>query len=285
MLCGWYGCQDKHLAKYSAVVNALGAHTLRVQMPPITVFSLLCVALRALALASRPSRRANARHIRRRIRSPGPRRAFAERLLSFLRSPGVLPPSRPLLYYFFSNGGAFVHEQLVAATRDAPARHSAVLRAQAGCAFDSAPAAIRTDTAADLFSRLSPFAFLRPLLRLTFHALVRCFGLLGGRFAACVGRQRADAYWAAMAGAPTCSGAPELYVFSDDDPLCDARPLAELVIERQRAGAAVRSKRFAVSEHVGHLRCHPAEYEAALADFIAAGRAHAAKARSAGGGA
>ena len=44
VLCGWYGCQDKHLAKYSAVVNRLGCHTLRVQMPPATVFSLLCVA-------------------------------------------------------------------------------------------------------------------------------------------------------------------------------------------------------------------------------------------------
>jgi len=197
----------------------------------------------------------------------------------------VLPPARPLLYYFFSNGGAFVHEQLLAATREAPARHAAVLRAAAGCAFDSAPAAIRTDTAAELFSRLSPVAVLRPALRLAFHALVRCFGMLGGRFAACVGQQRADAYWAAMAGAPTCNGAPELYVFSDDDPLCDARALAELIAARRRAGAAVRSKRFAVSEHVGHLRCHAAEYTAALAEFLAAGkRAHAAKAVGAAGG-
>jgi hypothetical protein len=42
VLCGWYGAQDKHLAKYSELVNGLGYHTLRVQMPPATVFSLRC---------------------------------------------------------------------------------------------------------------------------------------------------------------------------------------------------------------------------------------------------
>jgi hypothetical protein len=42
VLCGWFGAQDKHLAKYAELVNGLGCHTLRAQMPPATVFSLLC---------------------------------------------------------------------------------------------------------------------------------------------------------------------------------------------------------------------------------------------------
>lgn len=219
------------------------------------------------------------------LRSPGPRRAFAARLLAFLGSPGVLPPSRPLLLYFFSNGGAFVHEQLLACLReDPPARHAAVHRAVAGTAFDSAPAAIRTAGAAHLFSQMSPVAALRPVLRLAFLGLVRLFGLLGGRFAACVGPQRADAFWAAMAGAPVRGGAPELYLFSDDDPLCDAEALAELVEARRRAGASVTAVRWPVSEHVGHFRCHPAEYEAAVERFLAAGGPHAARAGRAGEG-
>lgn len=217
-------------------------------------------------------------------RSPGPRRAFAERLLAFLRdTPGVLPHSRALLFYFFSNGGAFVHEQLLAATHEEPQRHAAVLAAAAGAAFDSAPAAIRTAGATQLFSQMSPVAALRPLLRLFFLAIVRIFGLLGGRFAACVGPQRADTFWAAMAAAPTRGGAPELYLFSDDDPLCDAEALAALAAARQRAGAAVSTARWAVSEHVGHLRCHPERYEQALAAFIAAGGAHHAGRLQAGG--
>jgi hypothetical protein len=218
------------------------------------------------------------------LRSPGPRRAFAARLLAFLGSPGVLPPSRPLLLYFFSNGGAFVHEQLMACLReDPPARHAAVHRSISGTAFDSAPAAIRTAGAAHLFSQMAPFAVMRPLLRLAFLGLVRFFGMLGGSFAACVGTQRADAFWAAMAGAPVRRGAPELYLFSDDDPLCDAEALAELVEARRRAGAAVNAVRWPVSEHVGHFRCHPEAYEAALAAFLAAGEAHAARAGAGGG--
>jgi hypothetical protein len=194
----------------------------------------------------------------------------------------VLPPSRPLLLYFFSNGGAFVHEQLLACLReDPPARHAAVHRSISGVAFDSAPAAIRTAGAAHLFSQMSPVAALRPLLRLAFLGLVRCFGLLGGRCVACVGPQRADAFWAAMAGAPVRGG--ELYLFSDDDPLCDAEALAELVEARKRAGAAVKVVRWPVSEHVGHFRCHPEAYEAALAAFLAAGGAHAARANAPGG--
>ena len=200
-------------------------------------------------------------------------------MLAFLSTPGLLPPGRPLLFYFFSNGGCFVHEQLLAATAAQPERHAAVLRAAAGRAFDSAPAAIKTAGAATLFSYMSPLAALRPLLRLLFLGLVRSFELLGGRFAACVGKQRADAFWTAMATAPTLDGAPEAYFFSDDDPLCDAQALAALTEARRKAGAAVSVTRWAVSEHVGHLRCHPKEYEAALTTFLAAGRAHAARAR------
>lgn len=64
-------------------------------------------------------------------------------------------------------------------------------------------------------------------------------------------------------------GQRSLYVYSSDDPLCDAAKVDSLVAARRRAGHRVTAKRWAASQHVGHLRCHPEEYRQLLGAFLA----------------
>lgn len=72
---GWYGCIDKHLAKYSALLNREGYACMRGILPSLAVFSPFA----------------------------WPRRRWAARLLDAV---AAADPSgaRPLVFYAFSNG-------------------------------------------------------------------------------------------------------------------------------------------------------------------------------------
>jgi hypothetical protein len=61
---------------------------------------------------------------------------------------------------------------------------------------------------------------------------------------------------------------PCLYLFSDDDPLCDAKKLSELIERKKIAGHDVVSIRWHTSEHCGHLKHHKVEYIETLKTFI-----------------
>ena len=63
-------------------------------------------------------------------------------------------------------------------------------------------------------------------------------------------------------------GSRTLYLFSADDPLCDAAKLDALVASRRQAGADVAATRWERSQHVGHLVQHYKEYSAALLGFL-----------------
>jgi bifunctional N-acetylglucosamine-1-phosphate-uridyltransferase/glucosamine-1-phosphate-acetyltransferase GlmU-like protein len=66
-------------------------------------------------------------------------------------------------------------------------------------------------------------------------------------------------------------GGRSLYLYSADDPLCDAAKLDELVAARQqRYGVAVAAKKWQQSKHVGHLLCHTEEYTAEVLRFLRA---------------
>ena len=63
-------------------------------------------------------------------------------------------------------------------------------------------------------------------------------------------------------------GSRTLYLYSADDPLCDAAKLDVLVASRRQAGADVAATRWERSQHVGHLVKHYSEYRAALLRFL-----------------
>ena len=98
-------------------------------------------------------------------------------------------------------------------------------------------------------------------------------------------RQRAE-MWEALegAGAGMVPGAPTLLLFSDDDSLAEASVVEAFAkrLESRGAAGSVRTRRWQSSEHVGHLRVHPEEYEAAVAALLADARE--AWRRSRGGG-
>lgn len=63
-------------------------------------------------------------------------------------------------------------------------------------------------------------------------------------------------------------GPCSLYIYSEDDPLCDAARLDQLIASRRGAGADVAALRWQRSQHVAHLLQHYKEYATALFQFL-----------------
>ncbi|KAF6260960.1 hypothetical protein COO60DRAFT_1682550 [Scenedesmus sp. NREL 46B-D3] len=194
-----------------------------------------------------------------------PRVSFARALLEFLC--GVGGPEQRFVFFVFSNGGAFPLEQIDVLLQQQRFQH---LRSRiTGVIFDSAPCYMHplTGAAAISIGRSLPVRLLAALL---FFGLV----LLG----CFVAPLRPWQYWRSMRqlgmGGGRC-----LYLYSADDPLCDAAKLDELVAARQRQyGAAVTAKKWQHSKHVGHLLCHAEEYMAEVLRFLcSSGQQEAAK--------
>lgn len=155
--------------------------------------------------------------------------------------------------------------------------------------FDSAPAYPSR-------ARVAAAAATQPLrLRLlsaASHVLAAVLGLL--RY----GALPADLFWCALAGGggpapPRSSAAPlpaphhprqqplcrrdmerltlgrrTLYLYSRDNPLCDARNLEALVAARRAAGADVMTRAWATGRHCRLWEDHPAEWRAEVRAFL-----------------
>ena len=77
---------------------------------------------------------------------------------------------------------------------------------------------------------------------------------------------RSAAYWREMVELDW--GRPFLFLYSADDPLCDAEKLQQLIETKRARGQRVQAVRWEDSEHCGHLKRHRAEYEATLVAFL-----------------
>ena len=292
VVLGWLGAQDKHLKKYSDLLEEAGFATGR------------SIAPKSVLFGTRASQR-----------------TYALQVLSATLADSA--PALPIAFYLFSNGGAFVYRAMLPWLVSDPAFADVRARHRATC-FDSAPCYLHPDLGARALSEnvRSPAG----------KALIRClfslFAIVSSGFGSV---DLAGEYWRELRDDPL--QAPTLYLYSEDDPLCDpqklalasragrlglgryggppcglrrgaaqearggrrsgaGRPggggsaelaswpeavpppsrhrLAELVAGRRqkRACAEVREVRWQVSEHVGHLRKHPEEYTAALLGFL-----------------
>ena len=291
MVLGWLGAQDKHLKKYSDLLEEAGFATGR------------SIAPKSVLFGTRASQR-----------------TYALQVLSATLADSA--PALPIAFYLFSNGGAFVYRAMLSWLVSDPAFADVRARHRATC-FDSAPCYLHPDLGARALSEnvRSPVG----------KALIRClFSLFAIVSSGLGGGDLAGEYWRELRDDPL--QAPTLYLYSEDDPLCDPqklalasragrlglgryggppcglrrgaaqeagggrrsgagrpgggsgelaswpeavpppsrRRLAELVAGRRqkRACAEVREVRWQVSEHVGHLRKHPEEYTAALLGFL-----------------
>ena len=220
---------------------------------------------------------------------PAPRRTLAKDILRFISVIDEGDMSRPIIFYVFSNGGGFVLEQigsLLQSTKNTPTELMPLLKYQnsttlntqqrpqfniAGVIFDSAPCYMHFHIGARALGE-GKSLFLKIILTIAF-GISTLVGFLINPF-------WTQKYWNHMTHLSPDLGKSTLYLYSEDDPLCDYTLLQKLIETRQaaveKAGIdsqkenkfVVRSHCWKHSQHVGHLRCHPIEYKRLVFDFI-----------------
>ncbi|KAL4451602.1 hypothetical protein ABPG75_007264 [Micractinium tetrahymenae] len=245
VLLGWVGAQrDGALLKYADFLAEQGYSSVRSVQPTGTAFS--------------PFERT--------------RRSWALALLSYLQAQ-QLWPQRRLVLYAFSNGGAFVVEQLMLLAEQ-DKRFSQLRPSIAALVFDSAPAHMKPDSLQRVLSEAEPPGLARSLRAAYFSA---ASWLLGAE-------RRRRAFWANMLrlGGPGW-GLPQLFLYSADDHLCDGAKLDELVAAKRAAGQRVSARRWQHSQHCGHFRRHREEYSQLLLDFLGGLQAEAGAGHGSGG--
>lgn len=62
--------------------------------------------------------------------------------------------------------------------------------------------------------------------------------------------------------------APALFFFSENDALCSTAVMEKLIDSWRKRGMAVESRKWKVSTHAAHMRCHPEDYLSTLQRFL-----------------
>ncbi|NWW95484.1 TM53B protein, partial [Rhynochetos jubatus] len=226
ILLGWAGCQDKYLAKYSAIYSQKGCTVIRYTAPWRMVFFSETFGIRSL-------------------QTP------AKRLLELLFEYNV--ENRPVLFHVFSNGGVMLYRYIVELLHaHKPYKSLRVV----GVIFDSAPG--RRNLSGGLralgtvlvstnvllkYSLLLAFAVAAVMLRILLYPLTRFIH---------------ESHYGALLKAP--SRWPELYLYSQADAIIKASEVKYMADERQRLGVSVKVVDFSDSGHVSHMRVYPTYY-------------------------
>ncbi len=239
MLFGWVGSNPRLLRKYAELYLALGISTVYTTTLPTWDLFMSHTAVRACA---------------------------AETLAMLQRNH----PNEPTLIFYSSNGGAFVHVQLLsvlaADARVAAEKASYSNVKIAATMFDSAPAflSLRAGSMAvsegfknPIVRRLA-FAVAYTFMALVYAPFISGFGVMSRYFQAL----EADHL--------KC---PSLYIYSVTDRITDPVKLAQHIEERKKRHPIspnyVRALRIeAPSPHVSHLLRHPAEYAKAAETLL-----------------
>ena len=191
----------------------------------------------------------------------------------------------PLFLWYASNGGAFVHEELLLLLEEAgaEARWPGLRARLAGTAFDSAPAVLTPGAFVGAAASIVPAEgvggrLLRPLTAALAPALGSALSSPAVRPLLSLWSRPARFWGTLLQDSLPC---PSLYVYSAADNVTDAEALDALVAHRRarhaRGPAAVAALRLAATPHVGHLRAEPERYVDALAGLVRAGLAAAAE--------
>lgn len=231
VLLGWAQAELKHLAAHVGLYNRLGCDVCAVQPGTLNLW--------VPALASRQ----------------------ADVLLAALAEDEAATGRRTLLLVAFSGAPKTSLVPLLHALSSEP-RFSPVADSLCGLAFDSGPLDFVSSTG-ELFLAPPGSGTVR---RRAVHALaVALDTLLLSTFES----QRA-AFWAMLeAASPLPAASPILLMYSEDDELAPASRIRLFRDALQRRGRVVRELWWAQSSHVGHLRDHRAEYEAAVRAWVA----------------
>jgi hypothetical protein len=171
--------------------------------------------------------------------------------------------------HMFSNGGCFLWEWIAHILtqqhqsinwNDSSIDVRALRGRLIGCVFDSSPANYegRPDGIVAVLQHVTPMTERNRLLE------------IAKRVDASAVNKRHDEFWNKM----TCDrhlGAPELYLYSNNDKLTAHKPLQKLIEKRVEVLGKenVLAHNFIDSEHCAHLLKYPEQYDSELRKFVA----------------
>ncbi|KFQ00052.1 Transmembrane protein 53-B, partial [Leptosomus discolor] len=234
ILLGWAGCQDKYLAKYSAIYSQKGCTVIRYTAPWRMIFFSETFGIRSL-------------------------QTLARRLLELLFDYSI--ENRPVLFHVFSNGGVMLYRYIIEVLHaHKPFKNLKV----AGTIFDSAPgrrnlrgglralAAVLVSTNVLLkYFLLFAFATTAVVLRILLYPLTRFIH---------------ESHYDALLKAP--SRWPELYLYSQADAIIKASDVKHMADAREQLGVSVKAVDFSDSSHVSHMRAYPTYYSNLCTTFL-----------------
>ncbi|NWR82025.1 TM53B protein, partial [Centropus unirufus] len=236
ILLGWAGCQDRYLAKYSAIYSQKGCTVIRYTAPWRMIFFSETFGIKSLQTRAR-------------------------QLLELLFDYRV--ESRPVLFHVFSNGGVMLYRYIIEALHThKPFENLKVV----GTIFDSAPgrrnlrgglralATVLVSTNVLLkYFLLFAFAATAVTLRILLYPLTRFIH---------------ETHYDALLQAP--SRWPELYLYSQADKIISSGDIEHMADARQQLGISVKAVDFSDSAHVSHMRVYPTHYSTLCTTFLAA---------------
>ncbi|XP_033333816.1 transmembrane protein 53 [Megalopta genalis] len=231
VLLGWAGCQDRYLAKYSAIYKEKSCITLRYTAPVECLFW----------------RRDKMPHI-------------GKRLIQVITDNSL--DQHPIFFHVFSNGGAFLYQHVSLAMQqaDTPLMVKGVI-------FDSAPGERRLTA---LFKAISAIIGGTPLTNIPMSFFITIFLSILWFFeivAHTFGRDY-PVQTNPIALAEETYSWPQMFLYSNTDTLIPASDVEKFASRRAERGVRVQLVLFMNSPHVKHYATYPDVYVNTVYNFM-----------------
>lgn len=178
-------------------------------------------------------------------------RRTAREVWETLISLGSVVAALDLWLYYFSNGGAYVHDGILPLLEDHVQKKNSNIKLK-GILFDSAP------------TYWTSTSFTRGMNNGKDNCLFHIFSMILVQLTSGTGVK--DAMWNDLVAADL--KVPELYIYSLDDSVTPSNKLREFAESRKEAGVNVTVVEFEGSDHVMHFRNYPKEYSNAIEEFL-----------------
>ncbi|XP_046415115.1 transmembrane protein 53 [Neodiprion virginianus] len=231
ILLGWAGCQDKYLAKYSAIYEEKSCVTLRYTAPVECLFWK-----------------------RYRMRDIG------RRLVQVIADMNL--HEHPIFFHVFSNGGAFLYQHVSFAMQqlETPLKVKGVI-------FDSAPGERRISS---LFRAISAILGGHPFTNIPMSFVITIFLSILWLFEVIAQslKEGCPIPTNPIALAEETHSWPQLFLYSNTDDLIPAKDVEKFASRRAARGVRVQMVRFTDSPHVKHYAAYREVYINIVCTFI-----------------
>ncbi|XP_057333328.1 transmembrane protein 53 [Microplitis mediator] len=232
VLLGWAGCQDKYLAKYSAIYEEKSFITLRCTAPVEYLF------LRHDKLPS-----------------------IGRKLLNIIKERNL--DEHPIIFHIFSNGGAYLYQH-VSLAMDQINNNIKVK----GVIFDSAPGERRITS---LFKALSAIMGGNPVINIPFSFVITVFlSILWicETISHALGLSNLPSPSNPYTLINESNKWPQLFLYSNADTLIPAADVEKFAYYRAKRGVEVQLVLFTDSPHVKHYAVYRDVYIDIVCNFI-----------------